>query len=269
MEPFITVEQVRMVYRGARGGTVEAIAAADLTVDEGEFVCLIGPSGCGKSTLLNIIGGMRTPTSGRVLIDGAPVTEPQPEKAAFVFQDYSLFPWRNVVANVEIGLQIRGVGKEQRRAAADRYLELVGLSAFADAYPAELSGGMQQRVALARALTLETDILLMDEPFGALDEQTRMVLGDEISRIVSETKKTTMFVTHSLAEAVYLADRVVVMSSRPGRIKTILTVQEQRPRLPSFMTSDTFTALRNELFELLHDEFVMAAQADMEAQLSR
>lgn len=257
-----------MVYHGARGGAVEAIAKADLEAEKGEFLSLIGPSGCGKSTLLNIVGGMRAPTEGRVLVDGQEVTGPQPEKAAFVFQDYSLFPWRNVLANAEIGLQIRGVPKEQRRDAARRYLELVGLQAFADAYPAELSGGMQQRVALARALTLEPEILLMDEPFGALDEQTRMVLGDEISRIVGETKKTTLFVTHSLAEAVYLADRVVVMSSRPGRIKTVLTVGEERPRVPSFMTSDTFTSLRNQLFELLHDEFVMAAKAEMEEQLS-
>jgi NitT/TauT family transport system ATP-binding protein len=255
-----------MTYLSGRGRPVEALSGIDLDVGAGELVSVIGPTGCGKSTLLHVVGGLRRPSGGHVAIAGQPVTGPQPSRVAFVFQDYTLFPWRTVLANVEIGLQFRGVPRLEREAAARRYLELVGLRAFADAYPAELSGGMQQRVALARALCVEPEILLMDEPFGALDEQTRLVLGEELSAILGTTRKTVVFVTHSLAEAVHLADRVVVLTSRPGRIKAVLDVPAPRPRPPAFLKSDMFARLRNELFDLLHDEIRRAALTELAAE---
>ena len=254
---------VRMVYASRNGRLVEALSSVDLDVRGSEFVSLIGPSGCGKSTLLHIIGGMKRPTAGSVTVSDRLVDGPMPDEISFVFQDYTLFPWRTVLANVEFALQLRGIGKRERRESARHFLDLVGLSAFAEAFPSQLSGGMQQRVAIARALTTEPELLLMDEPFGALDEQTRMVLGEELSRILANTGATIVFVTHSLSEAVYLSDRVVVMSSRPGRIKTVLDVPEERPRGSSFMTSDVFNKMRNELFELLHDEVRSAALREM------
>lgn len=262
----VEARNVRMVYASRNGQQVEAVSSVDLDVRRGEFVGLIGPSGCGKSTLLHIVGGMKRPTDGTITVAGREVNGPMPDEISFVFQDYTLFPWRTVLANVEFALQLRGVGARQRRDVARHYLSLVGLSSFADAYPSQLSGGMQQRVAIARALTTEPELLLMDEPFGALDEQTRMVLGEELSRILESTGVTILFVTHSLSEAVYLSDRVVVMSSRPGRIKTVLDVPEDRPRDSSFMTSDVFNKQRNELFDLLHDEVRFAALHEMEEE---
>jgi len=252
-----------MVYESASGGSIHALDDIDLEIEQGEFVSLIGPSGCGKSTLLHILGGMKRPTSGQVTIDGEVLDRPQPAKAGFVFQDYTLFPWKNVLENTEIGLQFRGVGRDERREIARDYLNMVGLAGFAESYPSELSGGMQQRVAIARAMTLSPEVLLMDEPFGALDEQTRTALGEELAGILEEANTTTVFVTHSLSEAVYLADRVVVMSALPGRVKSTLHVDEPHPRDASFMTSPGFTDLRNELFSLLHDEFVRAMKREM------
>jgi NitT/TauT family transport system ATP-binding protein len=264
-QDLVQVRGVHMVYVSRNGQRVEAVSSVDLDVRTGEFVSLIGPSGCGKSTLLHIIGGMKRPTGGSITVADRVVDGPMPDEISFVFQDYTLFPWRTVLANVEFALQLRGVGVRARRETARHFLSLVGLAGFADAYPSQLSGGMQQRVAIARALTTEPELLLMDEPFGALDEQTRMVLGEELSRILEKTGVTIIFVTHSLSEAVYLSDRVVVMSSRPGRIKTILEVPEERPRGSAFMTSDVFNKMRNELFELLHDEVRFAALHEMEA----
>lgn len=254
---------VHKTYQTGDGRSVEALVNVDLDVEVGEFVSLIGPSGCGKSTLLHIIGGMKEASGGTVAVAGGLIKGPRPDDVAFVFQDYTLYSWRTVRSNVEFGLQLRGVEPSARRDAADRNLELVGLSEFADAYPGELSGGMQQRVALARALSMEPKLLLMDEPFGALDEQTRTVLGEEVSRILERTDQGILFVTHSLAEAVYLSDRVAVMSHRPGRILEVLQVDAPRPRDPDFMTSRTFNAARSRLFELLHDEFREAALEDM------
>jgi NitT/TauT family transport system ATP-binding protein len=171
-----------------------------------------------------------------------------------VFQEYSLFPWRTVLGNIETGLEFQGVPRGERRGRALRYLRMVGLEPFADAVPRQLSGGMKQRVAIARALSLETPVMLMDEPFGALDEQTRMVLGEEVSRIFADTDKTILLVTHSLAEAVFLADRIAVMSGRPGRIRETIEVPESHPRMPEFMTAKLFHELRDHLFRLLHDE---------------
>ena len=229
-------------------------------VDAGELVCLIGPSGCGKSTLLSIMGGLAKPSTGAVYIDGAPISGPRPADIAFVFQESVLFPWNTVLQTMEIALEFRRVPARARRRRALGALEQVGMAAFRDHYPGEISGGMKQRIALASALSLETKILLMDEPFAALDEQTRMILGEDLSHLLSRAQKTILFVTHSLNEAVFLADRVIVMTARPGRIKAIIAIDEPHPRAPEFMTSNRFFALRNELYALLRDEIRRAAQ---------
>ena len=227
---------------------VRALLDTSLDIARGELLCLIGPSGCGKSTLLNVIGGLLTPTTGTVEVGGKPVRGPMPHDIAFVFQENALFPWSTVIENVRLGMLFQGVPKAEREAARGQSLEAVGLKDFAHHYPGQLSGGMRQRAALARALSLETGILLMDEPFGALDEQTRMILGEDLSVLLSRTDKTIVFVTHSLGEAVFLADRVAVFSARPGTIKQIIAVDEPHPRKPEFVTSEKFTALRNQLY---------------------
>jgi len=239
---------------------VRALADTSLDIAHGELLCLIGPSGCGKSTLLNIIGGLMEPSSGTVEVQGQPVRGPLPRDIAFVFQENSLFPWNTVIENIELGMTFQGVVRSKRAARAAAALETVGLKEFAQHYPAQLSGGMRQRAALARALSLETAILLMDEPFGALDEQTRMILGEDLSVLLARHRKTIVFVTHSLGEAVFLADRVAVFSARPGRIKQVISVNEPHPRKPEFVTSAKFTSLRNELYGLLHDEIRKAVQ---------
>ncbi len=233
---------------------VVALEEASLDIPRGELLCLIGPSGCGKSTLLNCIAGLARPSAGKVLVDGAPVRGPLPQKVAFVFQEAALFPWRTIFDNILLGLAFQGTSRAERVERARDALAAVKLEQFAQHYPRQLSGGMKQRAQLARALALQTDILLMDEPFAALDEQTRMVLGEDLSVLLARTGKTSVFVTHSLVEAVFLADRVAVFSARPGRIKTILTVDEPHPRQRGFMTSDKLTRMRNDLYELLHDE---------------
>jgi NitT/TauT family transport system ATP-binding protein len=233
---------------------VLALRDTSLDIARGELLCLIGPSGCGKSTLLNVIGGLMQPSSGTVEVAGKRVAGPMPHDIAFVFQENALFPWNTVLENVNLGMVFQGVPRAEREARALRSIEAVGLADFAQHYPGQLSGGMRQRAALARALSLETDILLMDEPFGALDEQTRMILGEDLSVLLSRTDKTIVFVTHSLGEATFLADRVAVFSARPGTIKEIITVDEPHPRKPDFVTSPKFTGIRNALYGLLHDE---------------
>ena len=253
--PVIRIRDVGVVYRTGRGDTtLTALEKVSLDVYPGELVTVIGPSGCGKSTLLNAVGGLLKPTEGSIYIFGEPVNGPLPRKVAMVFQQYTLFPWRTILENVEVGLEFQGVPKKVRREVALKELAMVGLKGFEDYYPRQLSGGMKQRVAIARALSLSPEILLMDEPFGALDEQTRMILGEELSRILERTGKTIFFVTHSLGEAVYLSDRIAVMTARPGKIKEMVTVDLPRPREPKMMTSDKFDKVRNLLFELLHDE---------------
>jgi NitT/TauT family transport system ATP-binding protein len=251
----IKVDCVAQIFGAASDPRrVVALESASLEVARGELVSLIGPSGCGKSTLLNIIGGLAVPSAGQVLVDGEAVRGPSPQKIAYVFQENTLYPWRTVIENVELGMAFQGVAKSERKGRARESLEAVGLADFADHFPAQLSGGMRQRAQLARALGLRTEILLMDEPFAALDEQTRMVLGEDLSVLLARTGKTIVFVTHSLVEAVFLADRVAVFSARPGRIKQIIDVEEGHPRSRSFMTSAKLSALRNELYELLHEE---------------
>ena len=233
---------------------VQALLDTSIDVARGELLCLIGPSGCGKSTLLNVMGGLVAPTTGTVTVAGKPVRGPMPRDLAFVFQESALFPWNTVFENIVVGMAFQGVAKSEREARARRALRAVGLEQFAEHYPGQLSGGMRQRASLARALSLETGILLMDEPFGALDEQTRMVLGEDLSVLLSRSQKTIVFVTHSLGEAVFLADRVAVFSARPGTIKQVIAVDEPHPRKPSFMTAPKFHALRDQLYGLLHDE---------------
>src|SRR5438034_1671152 len=233
---------------------VRALCDTSLDAVRGELLCLIGPSGCGKSTLLNVIGGLMAPTTGTVDIFDKKMAGPMPRDIAFVFQENALFPWNTVFENINLGMVFQGVPRAEREARAKRAIEAVGLQDFPQHYPAQLSGGMRQRAALARALSLETGILLMDEPFGALDEQTRMILGEDLSVLLSRTEKTIVFVTHSLGEATFLADRVAVFSARPGTIKKIVKVDEPHPRRPDFVTSAKFTSIRNELYALLHDE---------------
>ena len=253
-----TAVRIRSVSHsfGEAGSTkhVQALLETTFDIRRGELLALIGPSGCGKSTLLNVIGGLLDPTTGTVEVGNKRVAGPMPQDIAYVFQENALFPWNTVLENIKLGMLFQGVAKAEHEARARQSLQAVGLADFADHYPGQLSGGMRQRAALARALSLDTPVLLMDEPFGALDEQTRMVLGEDLSVLLSRTRKTIVFVTHSLGEAVFLADRVAVFSARPGRIKEVISVDEPHPRRPDFITAPKFTTLRNRLYELLHDE---------------
>ncbi|MBM4237091.1 MAG: ABC transporter ATP-binding protein, partial [Euryarchaeota archaeon] len=221
-------------------------------VKDHEFVCVLGPSGCGKTTLLRIVAGLETKTSGSVRIDGSEVTGPGSDRG-MVFQEFALFPWRTVRRNVEFGLEIRKVPKEERRVVSDKYIRLVGLDGFENSHPFELSGGMKQRVGIARALANEPKVLLMDEPFGALDAQTRNMMQKELLRIWEETKKTVLFITHSVDEAVYLADRIVVMTARPGTLKEIFDITWERPR---DRASVEFASLRKKILQELEREQV-------------
>lgn len=232
----------------SENGQREAVDAITLVVRPGEFLCIVGPSGCGKTTLLRMIAGLDYPTSGEIILDGNPVTGPSPDRG-MVFQEFSLFPWKTVLKNVEFGLEILEVPNKQK--IAEEYIELVGLQGFERSYPYELSGGMKQRVAIARALATNPSILLMDEPFGSVDAQTRNVLQEELLGIWARTKKTVLFVTHSVDEAVYLGDRILVMSTRPGRIIECMPVTLPRPRK---RTSIEANELRERLLMLLGSE---------------
>ncbi|MDI9617126.1 MAG: ABC transporter ATP-binding protein [Methanothrix sp.] len=232
------------------GKSMEVLRDISMSVDEGEFVCFIGPSGCGKTTLLRIIAGLEFPSSGSVLLDGAPIRGPGPERG-MVFQEYSLFPWRTVLDNVAFGPEIRGVPKEERYRLAREYLKMVGLERFESRYPHELSGGMKQRVAIARALVNNPKALLMDEPFGALDAQTRNVMQSELLRIWEQERKTIIFVTHSVDEAIYLGDRIIVFSARPGRVKEIIEIDLPRPRKRTSLEVNT---IRDKILQDLRTE---------------
>jgi NitT/TauT family transport system ATP-binding protein len=234
---------------GADGASVSALEGIDLEVPDGQFVSVVGPSGCGKSTLLSLVAGLRLPSRGAVLCDGEPITAPMPRKVGMIFQEANLLPWLSAVDNVAFPLKLRRVPKRERLEAAARMLELTGLAGFEDRLPHQLSGGMKQRVAIARGLVQNPAVLLMDEPFASLDEQTRMVLGDELLRIWSETRKTVLFVTHSLNEAVYLADRVIVLSARPGRIVDDVTVDLPRPRSFAMTTGERFGVLKDRIWQ--------------------
>ncbi|MBN1166746.1 MAG: ABC transporter ATP-binding protein [Methanospirillaceae archaeon] len=224
-----------------------ALDSLSLTIKDDELVSLVGPSGCGKTTLLRIIAGLDHPDSGSVSLDNILITKPGP-RVGMVFQEYSLFPWRNILDNVAFGLEMKKTGRKERYRQAQYYIDLVGLTSFTFCYPYELSGGMRQRVAIARALANDPDLLLMDEPFGALDAQTRNTMQEELLQIWEKQKKTIIFVTHSVDEAVYLSDRIVVLSSDPGRVSTVIDVSIPRPR---DRTSPEFASIRRDVLRLL------------------
>ncbi|WP_333582908.1 ABC transporter ATP-binding protein [Methanoculleus bourgensis] len=245
----VTIKDVGKAFPKEDGTATQALEGVNLEIRDKEFVCLVGPSGCGKTTLLRIIAGLETTTTGSVTIDGNAVTGPDP-KRGMVFQEYSLFPWRRVIDNIAFGLEMKGVSREERRQTAEYYLKMVGLSRFRDAYPFELSGGMRQRVAIARALANEPDVLLMDEPFGALDAQTRNRMQKELLCLWKKTEKTIVFVTHSVDEAVYLSDRIIVLSPRPGSVQEIITIPWPRPR---DRTSADFAEVRRRVLEMINE----------------
>src|SRR6202047_129520 len=244
----IQVNGVGQTYQTA-GQEVLALSEVSFEVKPGRCVVLVGPSGCGKSSLLMMMAGLRPQTSGTILVSGAPIEVPDPNRVGVVFQEPSLFPWLTAEENVEFPLTLRGVSKKERRAKAEEALKLVGLDGFGKRHPHELSGGMKQRVSIARGPVQDPPVLLMDEPFAALDEQTRMTMGDELLRIWAATGKTVVFVTHSLTEAVYLADEVAVMSARPGRIVDLLQVQLPRPRTYEMLSGDAFGRLRDRIWQ--------------------
>jgi NitT/TauT family transport system ATP-binding protein len=266
----IAFEHVRKVFpvrRSAAGRPAEAVTALDgidLEVAAGEFVVLVGPSGCGKSTLLDMLGGLTAPTSGRILLDGKPVTGPGLDRS-IVFQQYALLPWRSAQGNVEFGLEAIGLPRRARADRAREVLDLVGLSAFRDRFPRELSGGMRQRVALARSLAYDPDVLLMDEPFAALDAQTRELLQDELLRIWQRANKTVVFVTHGIDEAVCLGQRVAVLTSRPGRVKQVVPIDVgDRASGRDVRSSPDFARHRHEIWTLLQDEVRRARRLETE-----
>ncbi len=243
-EPKVVVEGVSKAFP-TKEGSLSVLEDVDLTVSQGELVCLLGPSGCGKSTLLNIVGGFLTPDVGRVTIEGEEVRGPDARRV-FVFQEYGIFPWASVWDNVALGLRERS--KEEQSEVVQHYIDLVGLSGFERSYPMELSGGMKQRVEVARALAVSPDVIYMDEPFGALDSLTRLTMRAELIRIWEAEKKTILFVTHDVDESIQIADRVVVFTDRPGRIAEVITVDLDRPR---DLGSPEYGQVKNRLFELL------------------
>ncbi len=249
-KPLVRAAGVNKVF-GAQPGGVVALKDIDMEIRPGEFVCLLGPSGCGKSTLLNAIAGFSLPTSGTLEVSGKPVTAPGPDRG-MVFQEYALFPWMTVEANIAFGLDIRGTGKEEKARIVDDLLDMLGLKEFRHRFPKDLSGGMRQRVAIARVLALDPPIMLMDEPFGALDALTRRSLQDELLRIWRSVGKTIVFVTHSIEEAVYLGSRVVILTYRPGTIKRDVTIDLPYPRDSN---SPEFNAIKKDLASLVHAEY--------------
>jgi NitT/TauT family transport system ATP-binding protein len=238
-------------------GTVVAFRNVELNVRSNEVLCIVGPSGCGKTTLLRCIGGLLAPSSGQVLIDGQIVSSPRPG-VAIVFQHFGLLPWKTVLENVAFGLKIAGVSRQQLAERVEHYIRLVGLGGFENQYPYQLSGGMQQRVGLARALAIHPEILLMDEPFASVDAQTREVLQEELLRLHERERKTMVFITHSIDEALVLGDRVAVMATRPGRVKEVLAVNFPRPRDPAAVRAEArYTEMRNHIWEELRPSVVM------------
>ena len=253
----IVIDGVSHVYRPPRGREVLALDEVSLQVQNREFVALLGPSGCGKSTLLYLIGGFLPVETGSIGIDGKPVSGPGPDRG-IVFQHFALFPWKTVRGNILYGLERQGMPKEEREKRAMDFIELVGLHGFEDSYPSQLSGGMKQRTAIARTLAFDPTILLMDEPFGALDAQTRGLMQSELLRIWQRTPKTVIFVTHDVQEAVYLADRVAVMSARPGRIKTIVDTKFEKDATTNIFKEKAFIEKVDEIWNLVREEAIKA-----------
>jgi NitT/TauT family transport system ATP-binding protein len=262
MTPKLEAQAIRLAYPQPRTGTqLVALDGVNLQVMDGEFVAIVGPSGCGKTTFLSVVDGLIAATGGRVLVDGEVVTRPGPDRA-LVFQDASLLPWRTVLGNVRYGLECLGVRAREADARAARLIALVGLSGFEHHYPHELSGGMQQRVNLARALVVDPKILLMDEPFASLDAQTRELMQEELTRIWEGARKTVLFITHQIDEAIYLADRVVVFSGRPGKVKDNITVDIERPRPLGVKRRAQFHALEDRIWGLIDEDVKTKARME-------
>jgi len=253
MAGILSADQVTKVFSFAGATEITAVDRFSLDIAEGEFVCLLGASGCGKSTLLNMFAGFMQPTHGEVRLRGTPIRAIEP-RCGMVFQSYALFPWKTVRMNVEFGPKMQGVPADERRRIAQRYIDMVKLTGFEENYPSELSGGMQQRVTFARLLAANPEVLLMDEPFAALDAMTRQVMQEELLRIHAESRKTTVFITHSIDEALILADRIVVMSARPGRVKAILANTLPAPRHVALQLSPEFAKLKSEIWALVESE---------------
>ena len=253
--PKVQIKAVEKIYEGRNGKTV-ALNGVNLDIYNNEFICVVGPSGCGKSTLLNIIAGLHEATSGEVLVDGVKVEGTGVDRGV-VFQQYALFPWLTVKKNVEFGLKLKkDITKEQREQIAMKYIQMVGLEKFVNSYPKELSGGMKQRVAIARAYAVNPSLLLMDEPFGALDAQTRTQLQTELLKTWEEEQKTCFFITHDVEEAILLATKVVVMSARPGRIKEVIDIDIPYPRNQETKMLPRFTELKNYIWNMVYKEYL-------------
>jgi NitT/TauT family transport system ATP-binding protein len=257
----LTVDGVTKTFETVEAGSVHALAETHLEIRDGEIVSVIGPSGCGKTTLFNIIGGLEAPDTGRILVDGH-VASGSHHDIGMVFQEESTFPWRTVLDNVAFPLEVAGHKRAEREARASHFVRLVGLEGFEQNYPAELSGGMRQRAAIARTLAFEPRILLMDEPFGALDEQTRMLLGDKLLQICAELGQTALLITHNITEAVLLSDRVVVMSFRPGTVKQVLDIELPRPRSSELVKSEAFGGYVGRIWDDLRVEAARGMQVD-------
>jgi NitT/TauT family transport system ATP-binding protein len=260
--PIIEIQNVGKIF-GRGDQQVVALKDVNLDIHDGEFTVLIGPSGCGKSTLLYLMGGFEKPTAGKILLDGTVINKPGPDRG-FVFQDYALFPWKTVLGNVMFGLVNNGWNKREARQVALEYIKLVNLDRFEHAYPHTLSGGMKQRVGIARALAYDPKVLLMDEPFGALDAQTRKYMQQELVRVWEKTSKTVVFVTHSVIEAVFLADRIIVMTARPGTVKGCVEVNLARPR---DYTGKDYLAVREKVLDLLEEEVMKEISLDSPQEL--
>ena len=250
----VSIQGIEKKYN-TRKGEVVALNGVNFDIKENEFICVIGPSGCGKSTLLNIIAGLLEPTAGQILVDGKPIQGTGTDRGV-VFQQYALFPWLTVKKNVEFGLKLKGLSKDECDSIAMKYLKMVELEKFADSYPKELSGGMKQRVAIARAYAMNPEVLLMDEPFGALDAQTRTQLQTELLKAWQEENKTCFFVTHYIEEAIVLSTRVVIMSARPGRIKEVVDIDIPYPRDQETKMSERFIELKNHIWGQVYQEYL-------------
>lgn len=253
----VVADRVSRVFRAADGLDVIALQDVNIEVDHGEFLCIVGPSGCGKTTLLSIFAGLDRPTDGEVRIGSELIVGPRRD-IAMVFQEHAIFPWKTVLDNVSIGLKAQGLPRKERYATAQRFIEMAGLKGFEHKYPGELSGGMKQRVGIARALAVEPKVLLMDEPFGALDAQSRAFFQEELLRIYDRYQRTVIFITHSVKEAVFLADRVVVMTFRPGCIKEIIPVNLPRPRTLDVFETEAFQQTEARVWELIKEEAAKA-----------
>jgi NitT/TauT family transport system ATP-binding protein len=258
----LVMDNVSRIFPGARRrAPTRALAPTNLTIPDNDFVTIVGPSGCGKSTLLRLVAGLDHPTTGRIILNGIPVSEPGPDRG-MVFQSYTLFPWLSVADNIAFGLREKGMPAQRRTAIVGEWLARIGLASFAHHYPKQLSGGMQQRTAIARALANDPAILLLDEPFGALDNQTRALMQELLLGIWERERKTVLFVTHDIEEAIFLASRVVVMTARPGRIKADVAIDLPHPRHYTIKTSPEFSALKARLTEEIRAEAVLADNAD-------